>query len=141
MDWIMILPEKLEQLFDEAIKEYEEDKRMPYVTSIERRAIRRGLQQGLERGLEQGLEQGITRGALQNAQENVLEILRIRFGAVPKQVIDEIMSLTNLARLKLVQAGASNPVVVMLSFQCPAWHNLDKKHRTCHAERSEASTQ
>src|SRR6266498_93223 len=36
IDWIMELPEVLENLFREEIDRYEEEKRMPYITSVER---------------------------------------------------------------------------------------------------------
>lgn len=98
IDWIMILPEKYEQRFEQAIKEYEEGEPMPYVTTIERRATKRGHQQGHEQGLEQGLEQG----ALLKAQENVLDVLRIRFETIPQSLVDQITGLTNLAHLSLL---------------------------------------
>jgi hypothetical protein len=52
IDWLMDLPPALEQLFDEEIHRYEEEKRMPYVTSIERRARKESLLEGIEVSLE-----------------------------------------------------------------------------------------
>jgi hypothetical protein len=42
IDWVMRLPEDLEDRFDEEISRYQEEQQMPYITSIERRAMARG---------------------------------------------------------------------------------------------------
>jgi hypothetical protein len=52
IDWLMDLPPALEKLFQEEIHRYEEEKRMPYITSFERAAIRKGLLAGIEVSLE-----------------------------------------------------------------------------------------
>ena len=49
IDWILELPDDLKQGFRDDLKRYEEEKQMPYVTSIERMGIADGLAQGLER--------------------------------------------------------------------------------------------
>uniref|UniRef100_UPI000AA2FF9B DUF4351 domain-containing protein n=1 Tax=Candidatus Thiosymbion oneisti TaxID=589554 RepID=UPI000AA2FF9B len=46
IDWMMRLPNALEQQLWQAIETIEGEIKMPYVTSIERLAIQRGLQQG-----------------------------------------------------------------------------------------------
>jgi len=46
IDWIMDLPEAHERLFWEEMARYEEGKKMPYVTSVERIGIEKGLRQG-----------------------------------------------------------------------------------------------
>ena len=40
IDWMMDLPELLEQLFKQEAEQIEQEKHMPYVTSVERLAIR-----------------------------------------------------------------------------------------------------
>ena len=52
IDWLMELPPALEERFGEEIERMQEEKRMPYVTSIERVALRRGLREGIEAMLE-----------------------------------------------------------------------------------------
>jgi len=52
IDWLMRLPEELENEFWQEIRQYEEVKRMPYITSVERRAIRKGLEEAIELGLD-----------------------------------------------------------------------------------------
>jgi len=48
----MSLPEALEQEFQQQLSQYEEERRMPYITSVERSGIRQGLLKGIELGLE-----------------------------------------------------------------------------------------
>ncbi len=46
---MMRLPDELETVFWEEIKHYEEDKQMPYVTSVEKIGIKKGMRQGMQR--------------------------------------------------------------------------------------------
>ena len=46
IDWVMILPEALKQEFWQSLKTYEEERRMPYITSVEEIGFERGLEQG-----------------------------------------------------------------------------------------------
>ena len=46
IDWVLYLPEALEKAFLEEIREYEEEKKMPYVTSAERIGRQEGRQEG-----------------------------------------------------------------------------------------------
>jgi len=47
LDWMMRLPNALEQRLWQAIETIEGETKMPYVTSVERLAIQRGMQQGM----------------------------------------------------------------------------------------------
>ena len=47
IDWLMELPPPLELVFDDEVANILEERRMPYVTSIERVAIRRALWKGI----------------------------------------------------------------------------------------------
>jgi hypothetical protein len=57
LDWVMILPEELETQFWQELKQFEEARKMKYVTNAERIGIQKGLEQGREQGLEMGKEQ------------------------------------------------------------------------------------
>jgi hypothetical protein len=48
IDWLMDLPPALENLFAEELERYQEEKRMPYITSVERYHLRKGLLLGIE---------------------------------------------------------------------------------------------
>jgi hypothetical protein len=85
VDWLMKLPPGLEDRFWRELREYEEQKRMPYVTSVERIGYERGVRQGLLAGLELGLE--------------------LRFGAEGLRLLPEISNLTDLATLRAIHEG------------------------------------
>lgn len=46
IDWMIRLPEGLEKIFRQEAYEFEEAKKMPYVTTVERAGIEKGYQQG-----------------------------------------------------------------------------------------------
>ena len=56
IDWVMSLPEELKQDFWQEVIHLEEERRMPYVTSVERIGIQKGIRQGLLEGIELGRE-------------------------------------------------------------------------------------
>jgi flagellar biosynthesis/type III secretory pathway protein FliH len=58
LDWMMRLPDALEQKLWKDIEEIEGETRMPYVTSVERLAKQRGMEEGLQQGIQQGTERG-----------------------------------------------------------------------------------
>ena len=68
--------------------------KMPYVTSIERRAIRRGLLEGIELGLE--LKFG------NEGLEVMPEVSRIEDIEILKSIRDSIKRITSLQELRLV---------------------------------------
>jgi hypothetical protein len=80
IDWILELPEDLTQSFRDELEQYEQEKQMPYVTSIERM------------GIEQGEDRATQKIALKMLQENI-----------PLEVIARITGLT-IDRLQQLQA-------------------------------------
>lgn len=75
IDWIITLPAGLDERFRQELYAFEEDRKMPYITSIERMGIEKGIRQGIQQGIEQGIEQGAAQ---------VLERLLVRrFGELP----------------------------------------------------------
>ena len=46
LDWVLTLPEALEQQFQVELAQVEAETHMPYITSIERMGIEKGIQQG-----------------------------------------------------------------------------------------------
>ena len=76
IDWMIDLPPELEKQFTEQLSQYEEEKHMPYVTSVERLAREQGREQGLLEGIE--------------------AILQTRFGARSESVLSEIRQLSNV---------------------------------------------
>jgi hypothetical protein len=82
IDWIMDLPEGLAQLFWDEIARYEEDKSMPFMTTPERLSLEKGRLEYALRGIELGL--------------------KLKFGAAGLQLMPEIRSLGDLAKLDAV---------------------------------------
>lgn len=82
IDWIMVLTPRLESEYIEAIDEFEEQYKMKYVTSFERRGQEKGRLLGLEEGLEQ----------------SVIRVLTRRLGDVPEELREKIedASITQL---------------------------------------------
>jgi len=87
MDWVLVLPEPLALQFNQFLQEYEGQKQMPYVTSIERM------------GRDEGRDEGIQLGILQQAREAVVEILRTRFKRIPKTLVTMIQKIEDQAFL------------------------------------------
>jgi hypothetical protein len=52
IDWMMDLPAELEKAFRQEVYQFEEEKKMPFVTSVERAGIVKGLLEGIEVSLK-----------------------------------------------------------------------------------------
>ena len=50
LEWIVALPEDLTPYYNEQLEHLEEDKKMTYISIIERQGIEKGLEQGLDKG-------------------------------------------------------------------------------------------
>jgi hypothetical protein len=84
VDWVMVLPGKLEREFDAEHTQFEEARSMKYVTNIERRGIEKGRQEG----------------QIRSQQESVLAVLETRFGEIPYDLREAVTATGDLARLK-----------------------------------------
>lgn len=61
IDWVMSLPDELEEGLWMEIQKIEEEARMEYVTSVERIGIKKGIQQGMQQGTMKLLSRQIAR--------------------------------------------------------------------------------
>ncbi|OQY12192.1 MAG: hypothetical protein B6I31_03575, partial [Desulfobacteraceae bacterium 4572_19] len=85
IDWLMFLPEELSESFTKNLTIYEEERKMPYITTAER--------VGIEKGMEQGM--------LLEAKEMVLEVLDLKFNSkVPSNIHKTIIRVKMLMDLK-----------------------------------------
>ena len=92
----MTLPPELEHRFREELELFEEEQKMPYITSIERLGREEGLQEGIQIRLDQGLRRGLLDG---------IELsLRAKFGATSQDALLEIRQLTDLTIIQAVIA-------------------------------------
>jgi len=92
IDWVMALPESLEQTFWATIQVYEEERMEKYITSVERIGIKKGIEQGIEQGIEKGSQEGRRR--------LILGLVRKRFGDAcateAETILDRIHATANL---------------------------------------------
>lgn len=88
IDWIILLPQELETDFRNAFANYEREKDMPYITSIERMAKQEGLKEGLREGLLNGIQLN----------------LNFKFGEEGKDLFSEISEIKDVETLKMLQA-------------------------------------
>ena len=61
IDWVMVLPEELEEQLWTEIQAIEEEEKMEYISSVERIGIKRGMQQGMQQGTIKLLSRQIAR--------------------------------------------------------------------------------
>jgi hypothetical protein len=88
IDWIMTLPEELKKSFSQRIMDYEEDRKMRYISSVE------------EYCMEKGMEQGMEKGMLAEAREMVAEVLSTRFSPIPEKIVKAISTIEDRKVLK-----------------------------------------
>ena len=95
VDWLMMLPEDMTKKFTQDLIAYEEEKKMPYITSAERI------------GIEKGRGEGRDEGMIFNAREMVLEALDARFSTdTPADIKQQIQALNNKIMLKRLHRTA-----------------------------------
>jgi len=82
IDWMMLLPKKQAILFEADLDSIEAEFNMPYLSSIERRALQKGIEQGRTEGLEKGRSQGRT--------QQLRKQLEHRFGPLPEWTVERL---------------------------------------------------
>jgi flagellar biosynthesis/type III secretory pathway protein FliH len=100
VDWIMTLPENLEQQFMVEIARLEEDVKMPYVTSVERIATARGLEQGLLQGRQEGRQEGQQEGQQEGLRESIVRTLELRFGLLSPRIMAFLQQVQDVDDLR-----------------------------------------
>jgi hypothetical protein len=88
---MMILPSELTKKFDTEISDYEEEKKMPYMTILERLYLKRGEEKGKEEARKQ---------LLSTDRKSILQVLEIRFQSLPQAMGDRLNSISDLPRLQ-----------------------------------------
>jgi hypothetical protein len=90
IDWLVQLPQEQEVEFRRQVAEYEAQKHMPYITSIERL----------------GRQEGWREGAIITRQHAVLDALEIRFGEVADAIRQRIEAVREEPRLRALHKSA-----------------------------------
>lgn len=118
IDWVLTLPPELDKQFEVELLRFEEDRKMQYVTTIERRAIKKGI--------EQGIEQGVQIGAITNAREAVIEVLATRFEDVPPAIVAGLEAIQDGEVLRqLLQKAILTPSLTTFLDLLPADADLN----------------
>ncbi|NGZ07671.1 MAG: DUF4351 domain-containing protein, partial [Magnetococcales bacterium] len=90
IDWVLSLPEELDNQFWTDLSNFEENKKMPYITSVERIGEERGRLLGIQIGEQRGIQIGLQKGE-QKGQANILtRLLQRRFGPLPDWAQEQI---------------------------------------------------
>jgi hypothetical protein len=85
IDWLMELPKELQESFRQELHEFEEERQMSYVTSIERLAKEEGAREELIRTIRTGLKD--------------------RFGSAGVRLMSKVRALDDLRRLRALARG------------------------------------
>ncbi|MFA5632441.1 MAG: hypothetical protein WC997_13080 [Porticoccaceae bacterium] len=74
LEWLVALPPEIEGYYTEQVDQLKEEKAMPYVSILERRAIEKGMEKGIQIGEDRG------RSAMLSRQ------LQLKFGELPDEL-------------------------------------------------------
>jgi len=92
IDWMMDLPKELEERFIMELTQFEEVKKMPYVTNVERMAQ--------ERGEERGRREGEERGRRETLLETIATGLEARFGPEGLELLTAVQQVQDIGVLR-----------------------------------------
>ncbi len=102
LDWLLVLPENLEEQFDAVVTELEEERAMPVISPMEKRFTERGRRLGREEGLQQAQARECAR-----LVRTTLEVLERRLGPVPPRIAATLQELEDAEALWSLLAGAA----------------------------------
>lgn len=80
--------------------------------------IEQGIQRGIQQGIQQGIEQGVERGLAQGVRDSILDLVEVRFGAVPPALATEMAAIDDVERLRgLLRYAATAQSIEVLAKQ------------------------
>lgn len=88
IDWLMELPTELQDGFRQELHKFEEERHMPYITSVERLAKKEGRQEGRQEGARAELLGTIRAG------------LKDKFGSAGVRLMVKVRAISELPRLR-----------------------------------------
>jgi flagellar biosynthesis/type III secretory pathway protein FliH len=91
----MVLPEVLEERYEQFLEEVKREQNTPYLSVLERKALREGWEQGVQKGLQEGHEKGLQEGL----QEGILTLLRTLYGEVPAELVAQVRAIHDVETL------------------------------------------
>ncbi|MBF0614266.1 MAG: DUF4351 domain-containing protein [Magnetococcales bacterium] len=90
IDWLLSLPEELDNQFWVILSDFEENKNMTYITSVERIGHKKGKEEGILAGIQLGKEEGRQEGIQIGEAALLTRLLQRRFGPLPDWVKEQI---------------------------------------------------
>ncbi|MCS6919452.1 MAG: hypothetical protein NZM28_06750, partial [Fimbriimonadales bacterium] len=116
LEWVLMLPETLEQQVEEFVEQYKRERGTPFVSRLEKRAIAEGLAKGRAEGLAKGRAEGLAKGRAEGRAEGeakgrtegqiealrgaVLRALNRRFGNAAETARPLVESVSKLQTLE-----------------------------------------
>jgi predicted transposase YdaD len=111
LDWLMRLPDGLEKQIWQAIETIEEDKKMRYVSSVERFGIEKGVLQGRIEGRQEGRQEGRLQGRQEGELRILKKLLERRFGTLTTTLQERLNNATEADLDRWTEAVLSAPTV------------------------------
>ncbi|MDQ7031267.1 MAG: hypothetical protein Q9M37_00915 [Desulfonauticus sp.] len=102
IDCLVTLPEDISLKFHEEIIKYEEESKMPYITTAEKIGLEKGLHQGIQQGIQQGLQQGMLQGRQQGLLKAIEIGLKLKFGIEGLKLYSEIKKIEDIDLLETI---------------------------------------
>jgi hypothetical protein len=99
IDWVMSLSKELSQRFWDRLISFEEEYKMPYVTSVEKIGIEKGIQQGMKQGLLTAIKMGLELKFGSTGLGLYPKIKKIEDVDILETISDVIRSAQNLSEL------------------------------------------
>ena len=90
LDWLMQLPEGLNNQVWQELETIEESKKVQYITSVERIGIAKGMATGMATGMAKGVEKGRVEGRVEGQSRLLRRLLERRFGALPSWATEQL---------------------------------------------------
>ena len=126
IDWVMELPEPLEELFWEEIDAYQQEKR--YAVHRHRgtegmeKGMKKGMEEGMKKGIEKGSREGIEKGIEKGMEKGLLRgieaCLKVKFGAEGLELMPELRQIRDHALLVRSSSGSRRRTAPMISVAC-----------------------
>jgi predicted transposase YdaD len=96
IDWMMELPAEATKQFWHDVQDFEKEKKMPYVSSVERMARAEGHKEGQKEGQKEGREEGLREGLLGGLALG----LELKFGDKGKKLMSRVRRVKDVSALQ-----------------------------------------
>ena len=92
IDWLMYLPEGINQQYYKVMTTYEETGRKRFVSIFEEMGMKKGMEKGREEGMNKGREEGLRQG--------IYTAIETMFGSIPESLQSKVEDLHSADQLK-----------------------------------------